>query len=313
MIYGELMSRENEDVSILVKADNHKWSYLCDCGEAERLTAADCIRLRAIFISHTHIDHFINFDTILRFQLGIERTVTICGPEGISSHLQAKLKAYNWNLIEKGSVKYEIREIGSAGGIELYELDPPGWELEYRGGMIGPVIFENDNLQVSYVLLDHGIPSAAYLFREPDSIKVKELPYRPGPWVGALKEAYKLGRPGDELSIEGQVKRAEELFYCLELEKGYSMGVVMDHLACEANHKKIVGHFQGVDRLFIESYYLNDDYELALKNYHSTAGESGRVARLAGAAEVVPIHFSRRYGADCRALAAECLEEFNRS
>lgn len=310
MIYGELLSSPAEDVSILVRVDNHKWSYLCDCGEAERLTAAECVRLGAIFISHTHIDHFIYFDTILRFQLGIERTVTICGPPEIARHLQSKVLGYNWNLVAKGAVRYEIREIGQNGVIRVFELEPPEWELKEIGELKGDLVYENESLRVSYVLLDHGIPSVAYLFSEPDRVKAKELPFTPGPWVGRLKEAYIRGDEECKLEVDGKTIVSGELFGLLERVPGYRVGVVMDHLACTENHERIINCFHGADRLYIESYYLDVDRELALKNFHSTAKESGRAARKAGVKEVVPIHFSRRYGVESHSLIEECLREF---
>ena len=79
--------------SILFRPDNHPWQYLCECGEASDLTVKEIQNLHAIFMSHLHIDHFINFDKILRLQLGIGRKVVICGPKGIAKQVQSKIEA----------------------------------------------------------------------------------------------------------------------------------------------------------------------------------------------------------------------------
>ncbi|MEL6834014.1 MAG: hypothetical protein AAFP77_13560 [Bacteroidota bacterium] len=68
MLHSIVKSQENEDISILVKADNHSFNYICDCGDASDLTIRECQDTAAIFLSHTHIDHFVNFDFILRIR-----------------------------------------------------------------------------------------------------------------------------------------------------------------------------------------------------------------------------------------------------
>ena len=64
MLFGELKNLPNEDISILVTADNHSGKYLCECGTASKLTPKECHDINAVFISHTHIDHFVHFDSI---------------------------------------------------------------------------------------------------------------------------------------------------------------------------------------------------------------------------------------------------------
>lgn len=70
MFQAEIKSKEDEDICILVRPDNHPWNYLCDCGDASGLTVKECQDTRAIFISHTHFDHFCNFDWILQLLRG---------------------------------------------------------------------------------------------------------------------------------------------------------------------------------------------------------------------------------------------------
>ena len=84
MFEAEIKSKREEDISILVKLDNHPWNYLCECCNASNLTIKEIQNTNAIFISHTHIDHFVNFDTVIRHQIGIQRRVVICGPKGIA-------------------------------------------------------------------------------------------------------------------------------------------------------------------------------------------------------------------------------------
>lgn len=310
MIFSENKSNVNEDVCILLRFANHKWNYLCDCGEAKNLTIADCLNTNAIFISHTHIDHFINFDKIIRHQIGVNRTVTICGPENIARNVQSKLRGYIWNLISSKSVKYEVREIKNNNKIEIYELVPPEWNLVKITESSGENIFENEVFSVQYAILDHKTPVIAYLFKEHDKVKIEEFSYSPGKWINQLKKAYLENNINEEIIIEDVKYLSKDLFNLLYKVEGYSVGVVMDHIASEENHEKICKLFNKADELYIECYYLDEDKQLALENYHSTAKESGQVAKIAKVKKVNPIHFSRRYREQVETLITECISEF---
>ncbi|MBF0245889.1 MAG: peptidase, partial [Planctomycetes bacterium] len=111
MINARSKSHISEDVCFHASVDNHPWTYLFDCGMARYLGASDCKNLRAVFITHAHIDHFSNFDTLLRHQLGLSRPVTICGPLNIARQVQARLFSYTWNLIRRKRFYYEICEL----------------------------------------------------------------------------------------------------------------------------------------------------------------------------------------------------------
>jgi len=204
-----------------------------------------------------------------------------------------------------------VREIQETGKILIYELQIPEWEPKLVGRMEGPILYENEVFKARYTLLSHGsIPSVAYLFEEPSRVKIAKFPYKPGPWIRQLKEAYEAGRQELEIEIDGQPHSSLDLFQHLYEEPGRRVGFVMDHLGCEENHLKIIQLCQGADTLFIEAYYRNIDSEMALKNDHSTAKLSGEVARRAGVKEVQPCHFSRRYHQQVEEVIEECLQAF---
>ncbi len=172
MFNTEIKSAIDEDICILIKPENHSYNYICDCGEAKALTVKDCQDTRAIFISHTHIDHFVNFDTILRHQIGIGKTVVICGPEGITNQVQNRIKSYCWNLIEKDTITYEIREIQENNNIKTIQLKPPLWEQEPKERITSEVVFEEKDFQVEYEILNHKTNSIAYLLKGKDKINI---------------------------------------------------------------------------------------------------------------------------------------------
>ena len=297
MFLPEVKSKVNEDISILIKLDNYSFNFICECGDASDLTVKECQNNEAIFISHTHIDHFINFDFILRHQIGIGRRIIICGPEGITKQVQSKIKGYQWNLIEKNSITYEIREIKKDGQVEISEINPPHWEIIKLENKNPDNLFKNERFSVDFVILDHKTDSIAYLFKEEDTVKIdiSKSEFKGGKWVRELKNAYEQGNETALIQIEDQEFKATELFHLLEIKKGDSLGVIMDHAANESNHKKIQSLFQNCNQAFIECFYKAEDKEFAKQNFHSYAEESAKIMKACNIKTATPVHFSRKY------------------
>ena len=297
MFLPQVKSKVNEDISILIKLDNYSFNFICECGDASDLTVKECQNTEAIFISHTHIDHFINFDFILRHQIGIGRRIIICGPEGITQQVQSKIKGYQWNLIEENSITYEIREIKKDGRIEIAEINPPYWEIVRLENKYPDTLYKHERFTVDFVILDHKTDSIAYLFKEGDTVKIdiNKSKFKGGKWVRELKTAYEQGNETALIKIEDKDYQATELFYMLETKKGDSLGVIMDHAANEANHEKIQKLFQDCNQTFIECFYKAEDKEFAAQNFHSYSEKSAKIMKTCNVKTATPVHFSRKY------------------
>ncbi|MGG7440813.1 peptidase [Chryseobacterium arthrosphaerae] len=295
MLQAEIKSLLKEDISILIKVPNSGKHYLCDCGEASLLTVKEVQSVSALFISHTHIDHFSNFDGIFRHQIGSGEKVVICGPGNIHQQVEARLKSYTWNLIDEKAIEYEIREIISKEEINVYTLRPPHWNLEFVKTQ--NFLYEDEYVNVDFAVLDHKTDSVAYLFKEKDSVTFNENAsgFRKGKWISELKAAFENNDPNKEIEIEETVYKAEELFSLLTRNSGFKLGVIMDHAASEENYEKIKAVFEGADLVYIESFYKDSDQDFAELNYHSFASASGKIMNECKAKEAIPIHFSRRY------------------
>ena len=309
MFFPELKSKVDEDISILVKLDNHSASYLCECGDASLLSVKDCQQIEVVFISHTHIDHFINFDTLLRHQIGSEKRVTIIGPNGILAQTQSKIKGYSWNLIEEGAITYEIREIVNENLVRIYEINPPTWEIKQIRELTDNLIFENERFEVSFTILNHKIDSIAYLFKERDTINIDiaKSGFKGGAWVKELKQAYLNGEKALNIQIDNKVYVAADLFNLIVPKKGNTLGIIMDHAVNADNHIKIKSLFSKCDKVFIESFYKQDDFHAAQQNFHSYSTASGKIMKECGVKEAIPVHFSRKYNS---IQMAELIEEF---
>lgn len=295
MLQAEIKSLLKEDISILVKVPNSGKHYLCDCGEASLLTVKEAQTISAIFISHTHIDHFANFDGIFRHQIGSGEKVIICGPQNIHEQIGARLKSYTWNLIDENAIEYEIHEIVSKEEINVYTLRPPYWNLEFVKTQ--DFLFEDEYVNVDFAILNHKTDSIAYLFKEKDSVTFHEnaSDLKKGKWISELKTAFENNDADREIEIEGTSYKASDLFYLLTRNEGYKLGVIMDHAVDEDNYKKIKAVFNHADKVYIETFYKDTDQEFAKINYHSFASASGKIMNECQVKEAIPIHFSRRY------------------
>lgn len=300
MFNPEIKSNIGEDISILVRLDNHPWNYICECGDASNLTVKEIQNTNAIFISHTHIDHFINFDTIIRHQIGTQRKVTICGPKNIAIQVQSKVRSYTWNLIKKGAITYEIREVLTENEIKIYQIEPPLWQLKEIGVIKENIIFKEKSFHVTCTILDHKTPSLAYKFKENDAVKIdlKNSNFKGGTWVKELKDSFNTPVDGLTINIEDKKFKAKDLFHLLQIRKGDSIGIIMDHLANKENHAKIMNHFFACRKVFIECFYKKEDKQQAELNFHSYSSMSGKVMYEAKVEEAIPVHFSRKYEKD---------------
>jgi len=312
VLYAENKSHISEDICFYVTADNHKWSYLFDCGKARYLKNHECKTLKAIFITHTHIDHFCNFDTLLRHQISCGRTFIICGPKGLAKNVQAKALSYTWNLIKKKTVCYKILELDNKE-IKTFIIYPPKWEIEEvkTEPLDEGTCFNAGGIIVNYTILDHKIPSIAYMIKEESKVNIKDFPYKPGPAIKKIKDAFIQKK--DDLMIEvdkGEKVKASDMYKFLYQKKGMHIGYAMDHLASKSNHNKLIKLWQDADEVIIEGFFRDCDKEYAQKHHHSTVKESGNVARLANAKKLTLVHHSRRYFNELEDLLEEGYAAF---
>ena len=227
----------------------------------------------------------------------MRKRITICGPKGIAQQVQSKIKAYIWNLIEDDEITYEIREIIAEDLIQVYLLKPKDWNLELLHTLAGDQIYQEDNFTVRYTILDHKTDSIAYRFDHADKVNIdlESSELRGGSWIEGLKEAFLNHKPDLVLNIQGQEYLAKNLFPLLNITKGHSLGVIMDHAANAINHQKIEQLFSNCNTVYIERFFKKSDQELAKAHYHSYTLASASIMKKIGVQKAIPIHFSRRY------------------
>ena len=87
------------DPAVYVDLKFERRAFLFDLGDISVLPPRKLLRISDIFITHRHMDHFVGFDHLLRFVLGREKVVRFYGPAGLIDAIEAKLRAYTWNLV----------------------------------------------------------------------------------------------------------------------------------------------------------------------------------------------------------------------
>lgn len=301
-------------------------ALLFDLGRVERMPAAALLRLTHVFVSHTHMDHFIGFDHLLRVFLARERHLELFGPEGITANVRGKLAGYTWNLIESYPFALTVHEVGT-GSVESVHMQA---RTAFRPEPLGSrpftgVLLDGPGFSVSTAQLDHRIPCLGFALTEATRLNVRperlaELAIPPGPWLNRLKEAVRAGLPPDAPVRaewrEGSTMReatfalgdlAERL---LVATRGQKIAYVVDVLFSQPNLERIRELAFRADLFFCESLFLDADRDQATKRHHLTARQAGTLARAAEVARLETFHFSARYDRDPAPLRAEAQAAF---
>jgi len=307
-----------------------RWSgraVLFDLGRLDRLPAAEVLRVRHVFVSHTHMDHFIGFDHLLRLFLAREGEIDLYGPAGVIDNVRGKLEGYTWNLVDGYPFVLTVHEIGER---TLRRVRLPA-SRAFAAEDLGEAPFDGmllhaDGISVRAAQLDHRIVSLGYAIEEDTHLNVRtdeleRLAIPAGPWLNAVKTAIRGGESNDfriEASwrvneqIQTRLLRLGDLRGALVVATpGQKLVYVTDTLFSAENVRRVVELARGADVFYCESLFVDDDRDQALKRYHLTARQAGTLARLAGVKRLETFHFSPRYDGDFERLQREAQATFN--
>ena len=312
-----LVNGPYEDPSLFVRVLREKRAFLFDIGNISKLAPGDLQKVTDVFVTHTHIDHFIGFDTLVRALLRRETPLKIYGPSNITDCVEGKLKGYAWNLIREYPLKIEVfcvdkdRLISSSFYAENSFRREENGAADFEGALLQESLFT-----VKALVLEHQIPCLAFSLEEEFHINIdkallnaRELPV--GPWLSGLKRAIRERMPEDtEFEVSDKRYALKELRDIAIITKGQKISYVTDVSLSDENIAKIIGFVANSDTLYCEAYFLEKDVDRALERFHLTAKTSGRIAREAGVQHLTTMHFSPRYRDQSEGPEDEAMREF---
>lgn len=307
------------DPGLLVQFLLEKRALLFDLGDISRVSNGNLLKVSHVFVSHTHIDHFIGFDRLLRTLFGRDKTLTIFGPKNIIKNVEGKLAGFTWNLVElySESLTIEVVEVCESGlrkgtfrAIERFKLNDERQEPLGENGLI----LEHDGFSVRAAVLEHRVPCLGFALEEKTHVNINKenlalLKAEPGPWLNSLKQSVLAGEPDSTLITvpfrKAGVSTTEDMPLAklksdlVEVFPGQKIGYVVDTVFNDRNRKKIVELVKSADVFFCEAPFLADEEERGLERCHLTSWQAGTLAREAGVKQLEVFHFSSRHR-DCR-------------
>lgn len=253
--------------SQLLEIRNHM--FLVDCGEGTQVQLRKhklkFSRIKHIFISHLHGDHFFGLPGLIStFRLlGREAELHVYGPKGIKEAITLLLK---------------LGDSWTNYPLFFHELTSKESEL----------IFEDDKVTVTTIPLDHRIYTNGFLFQEKTAARV--LNVEAVAKYGIDKSEFRNIKNGkDGIAKDGIIIPNKKL--TLDPPKPKSYAFCSDTAYKEA----IIPIIKGVDVLYHESTFLETEQRLCAKTKHATAAEAATIAKKATVAKLLLGHYSTRY------------------
>ncbi|WHZ15688.1 MAG: Metal-dependent hydrolases of the beta-lactamase superfamily III [Nitrospira sp.] len=324
------------DPGLFVEVRWSKRALLFDLGHNDALGPTRLLRAGDIFISHTHMDHFIGFDALLRVALGRGKTLRLYGPAGLIANIEGKLHGYTWNLVDGYPLMITVQEFHDRAIRSATFLATDGFRRQdaqdqplisrQPGGCFH--VLEDPMFTVQAVALNHRIPSFAYSLQEQFHVNINrerlhEAGLPVGYWLKEVKQYLWQGKPDDfrfqatlyheHLKEEREFLLGEVRERFITISRGQKLAYVVDARYDEENEAKVVELARGADIFYCEAPYLDQDADKARERYHLTARQAGLMARKAGVRELVVFHFSPRYTGLGHRITAEAQEAFRGS
>lgn len=322
VFHPTLVNSPFEDPCVYVDFLFSRRAMLFDLGTLTGLSPRKILRIGHVFVSHAHIDHFIGFDHLVRLCLGRDKRVHLFGPAGFVDQVWHRLASYTWNLVYSYESDFtiiasEVHADGSGLTTEFHCLHGFKPENTTAHRFTGGLIHEEEGLTVRAAVLDHKTASLAFSLEERQHVNVMknrldEMGLAVGPWLKELKAAVIRGE-ADNTQIAALAAGGATVPMTLgevreratRVEAGQKVCYVTDAGYTAANAERIVALAGGADYLFIEATFPEAEAGRALERSHLTARQAGELGRRAGAARVLPFHFSPRYTGHEQELRAE--------
>jgi ribonuclease Z len=236
-------------------------------------------KIHHIFFSHRHGDHVFGIFGLLSSYslLGRQEPLHIYGPDKLEEIILDHLKYFHDDL-----------------GFDLHFH-----RIQCRRSAL---IFEDKAVSVYSLPLVHRTQTCGFLFRE----KPRErniLKEKISEYNIPVRDIVKIKQGADFILPDGTSIPNDELTLPPREPRSYA------YCSDTRPNKDIIERLRGVDLLYHEATFAQEDASLAHETYHSTARQAAEIAAEAGAGKLLIGHFSSRYK-DISQLEMEAREVF---
>jgi ribonuclease Z len=243
--------------------------FLIDCGEGTQFRLRELHiktnRIKDIFISHLHGDHFFGLIGLISTMHLMRRKepLTIYGNEKLESLINLQLEASETSLF------YPLKFVAVDADREQ-------------------TLYDDGRLQVISLPLKHRIPTTGFLFREKE--QPKHINKGIADQYGVPFIYYQALRDGKDYTAEdGEVIPNSILTKPSDTPRSYA------YCSDTAYTEDIIESISGCDLLYHEATFKHELAAAAAEKMHSTNVQAATIAQKASAKMLMLGHFSARY------------------
>ena len=243
--------------------------FLVDCGEGAQMQLmrfqANLHRINHILISHLHGDHYLGLMGLIFTMHLLRRTndLHLYSHRGLDEIITTQLR--HSRSVPSFKIIFHPLEAG-----------------------VQETIYEDDILTVETIPLIHKIPCNGFLFSE--KIKPRRVDKTKLPEGLLIRQIADLKKGADVVDENGTVLyRNDELTLPPRRSRSYA------YCSDTAYHESIVELIRGVDVLYHEATFGEDEQQKARETRHSTAAQAATLAKKAEVGKLLIGHFSARY------------------
>lgn len=319
-----------EDPGLFIPFQFERRAMLFDLGDLSRLPPRELLKITHVFVTHTHMDHFIGFDQLLRCVLGRQKDLCLYGPRGFIDNVEGKLAGYSWDLVDRFTCRLALHLTEVHADRLLRRSYHCGDGFAGAGDrLVQPFdgrLHAEPCLAVDAAILQHSIPCLGLSLAERFHVNIlrtglEELGLAPGPWISRFKAAlYAQVDPQIEFTIEPGPRGAGGTFTVEHLTRklaritpGQKIAYITDVGDTPATREVVAALARDADQLFIEAAFLERERERAAATHHLTARQAGELAALAQARRFTLFHFSPRYEGRAVELLLEARASYDRA
>lgn len=243
--------------------------FLIDCGEGTQFRLRDLKiktnRIRHVFISHLHGDHFYGLIGLISTMHLMRRSeeLTIHGPVQLESLIRLQLEASETTLV------YPLK----------FEVTDPDKEK---------VIYDDGKLQVISFPLKHRIPTTGFLLKEKE--QPRHINKSAADKMGVpLTYFSKLQQGLDYIAEDGVRVLNSDVTHPADTPRSYG------YCSDTVYNEEVIECIRGCDLLYHEATFRHDLQHAAAEKMHTTNVQAAIIAFKAGVKRLMIGHFSARY------------------